>query len=491
MRAKLGLVLVVLAAVAGLLWSLGLGFPRAPEAVDAVRVRRGDLEVTVPVSGTVEAHVVDLAFQLPGQLRWIAQEGQQVASGQVLAALEVGELEAEVEQARQAQRAAEEEARRALLQARASAHEVRRARAAVQAARAQAEQARAAWRASAARLAELRAAPREADVQQAEAALRAAEAAVEQARRAWEVQQRLYQEGATSQVQLDAARAQYEAAQAQYEQAKAQLDRVRAGPGREALQAAAEQVAQAQAAWRAALAQVEQAQAALSAAQAAAAQLDRLASVAAARAAQAAAVRRAAEERLRRAVLRAPFSGTVTRVYLQPGAPVSPGVPVLSLAGSARWVTAEVEESDVGKLRAGQRARVTADAYPGVTLAARVRRVGGQVETRLGTRVVRVRLDLDRPVAWRVGTGVDVDVVVRVVPGVLLVPPEAVVSSEDGGSQVYVVDRGVVRVRAVRTGDSGEDAVVVQEGLREGELVAVAEPGRLRDGQRVQVRSVR
>ncbi len=491
MRVKLGLVLVVLAAVAGLLWSLGVGFPRAPEPVDTVRVRRGDLELTLTVSGTVEAHTVDLAFQLPGRVRWVVPEGQRVGSGQALAALEAGELEAEVEQARQAQRAAEEEARRALVQAQASRHEVRRAAAAVRAARAQAEQARAAWRAAVARLEELRAAPREVDVEQAEAALRAAAAALEQARRTLEVQQRLYQEGAISQVQLDAARAQYDAAKAQYEQAKAQLDRIRAGPGREAVQAATEQVAQARAAWRAAMAQVEQAEAALSGARAAAEQADALARLAAARTAQAVAARRAAEERLRRAVLRAPFSGTVLRVYLQPGAMASPGVPVLALASPARWVTAEVEEADVGKLRVGQRAWVTADAYPGLRLTAHLRQIGSRVETRMGSRVVRVRLDLDRPVMLRVGTTVDVDVVLRVISRVLLAPPEAVISSEDGGSQVYVVDRGVVRVRSVRTGERDEDHVVVLEGLREGELVAVAEPGRLRDGQRVRVRSVR
>jgi HlyD family secretion protein len=490
-RVKLGFLLVVLAAVAGLLWSLGLGFPRAPEAVDATRVRRGDLEVTLAVSGVVDAEAVELVFPLAGRLRRVVEEGQTVAAGQVLAELEAGELEADLDQARQARRAAEEEVARAGAQLAASVQEVRRARAGLEAVRAHAQQALAAWSAAQARLAELRASPGQAEVRQGEAAAEAARAAWEETRRVLEVQERLFREGATSQAQLEVARAQHDAARARYQQAQAHLDRIRQGPGREVLWAAEEQVKQAHYAYLAALSQEEQARAAWSAAQAAARQSQAVLRAARARVAQAAAAERAAGERLRRAVLKAPFAGTVTRVYVREGATVSPGVPVLTVAGLARWVTAEVEEADVGKIRVGQEARVSADAYPGLRLTARVTRVAGQVEARPGSRVVRVRLDLGRPLALRVGTGVDVDVVLRKVPGALLVPVEAVASAADGGSQVYVVERGVVRVRQVRTGERNEDTVVILEGLREGDLVALAEPGRLREGHRVRLRSVR
>ncbi|MCS7234793.1 MAG: efflux RND transporter periplasmic adaptor subunit [Armatimonadetes bacterium] len=255
--------------------------------------------------------------------------------------------------------------------------------------------------------------------------------------------------------------------------------------------AAREQVEQAEAARQLAAAQLQQARAGLAAARAGVQQAERLAAAAEDRAAQAAAARRAAEARRSRGVLRAPFSGQVTRVYLRGGAFTSPGLPVLTLADSTRWVTAEVEEADVGKVRVGQRARITADAYPSLVVPGRVARVADQVEVKLGTRVVRVRVELDSPVPLRVGTGVDVDIVVRTVPAALLVPLEAVVSVADGATQVYVVRDHVVRVQPVRTGDRNEDHAAVLEGLSEGDLVALAEPGRLRHGQRVRVRSVR
>ena len=198
MRTKLGLLVVVLAAVAGLLWSLGVGFPSAPGPVDAFRVRRGDLEVTLAVTGVVEARTVDLAFSVPGRLLRVAAEGEQVAAGQVVATLEAGELQADVEQARHAQRAAEEEVHRARAQVRASMEEVRRAAGAVQAALAQVQQAQANVGVARARLQELRATPRREDLQQAEAAWKAAHAAWEQARQVLQAQEELYRQAAPS-----------------------------------------------------------------------------------------------------------------------------------------------------------------------------------------------------------------------------------------------------------------------------------------------------
>ncbi len=255
-----------------------------------------------------------------------------------------------------------------------------------------------------------------------------------------------------------------------------------------------EELPAALAAWKEELARLDAAAdlAALEAAaqQAQAAYEQEARAVSKARAAASEASWRAAVARLEQAALRAPFDGVVTRVYVQPGATVGPSLPVLSFAAPGGWVVAEVDEADVGRVRLGQRARVKADAYPGVAVGARVTRVGGQVEVRTGTRVVRVRLELDRPVPFRVGTSVDVDLLLRTVPDVLLIPAEAVTSLEDGGAQVYVVEGGVVRVRRVRAGERNDRYAAVLDGLREGELVALVEPGRLRDGQRVLVRSV-
>src|SRR3990172_2943535 len=76
-------------------------------------------------------------------------------------------------------------------------------------------------------------------------------------------------------------------------------------------------------------------------------QAQALASAAAANTQQAEAAARAARVRAARAQLRAPFDGTVTRIYLNPGAPAAPGIPVLALVTDDGWVIADVDEADI------------------------------------------------------------------------------------------------------------------------------------------------
>src|SRR3990172_6974074 len=221
-------------------------------------------------------------------------------------------------------------------------------------------------------------------------------------------------------------------------------------------------------------------------------QAESAAAAARARAEQAGGAVRAATARLARAQLRAPFDGVVTRVLLNAGSPVGPGVPVASLAAAGGWITADVDEADIGQVRLDQTARITADAYPGRTFAGRVTRVGRAVEVRLGTRVVRVRIDLDGSAGLRVGTSVDVQLLLQAIPDALLAPAEAVIASaNDGAPHVFLIEGGRLRRRDVRTGAGNDEFIVILDGLKEGDLVAVGEPARLRDGLKVRVVAVR
>lgn len=456
--------LLLAVAAAGLVWSLRVVFPSSVVEVEAVRVRRGTLEVTLPVAGAFEARTVDLSFDAPGRLETVdVHEGQTVVAGALLATVNAQEARAGTDQAAEAVRAAERESERAA--------------AAVDAATRQAQQAQFALRTARATLAQLRAAPQPGELRQADAAVDAARSAVEEARRTLERTEQLVREGAMSQAQLDAARAQLVAAEARHRQAVAQRDLLRAGARPEVVTVAEEQVGQAQAAWEAARANVRQAEATASAARA--------------RVAQAGAALRAAEARLSRAGLRAPFAGIVTRVFFNSGSPVAPSIPVVSLAAPGGWVTAEVDEADIGRVRVGQTARVTADAYPGRTFSGRVTAVGRQVDIRLGTRVVRVRIDLDTPAGMRVGTSVDVEVIVRTIPEAILAPVEGVIAAANGAPHVFVVEDNVLRRREVRAGPGNDEFITITAGLREGELLGIAEGAKLRDGMRVRVVSVR
>jgi HlyD family secretion protein len=67
---------------------------------------------------------------------------------------------------------------------------------------------------------------------------------------------------------------------------------------------------------------------------------------------------------LAQAVVRAPFTGTVTVRHREPGEAVSPGAPVLTLQDlGERWVRVYVPGDEVGRLALGQCAEIAADGY--------------------------------------------------------------------------------------------------------------------------------
>ncbi|WBV44745.1 efflux RND transporter periplasmic adaptor subunit [Pseudoroseomonas cervicalis] len=113
---------------------------------------------------------------------------------------------------------------------------------------------------------------------------------------------------------------------------------------------------------------------------------------------------RAAEAELELARMRAPIAGTILTLYVRPGDPVG-NDGLLDMADLERMdVVADVYETDLPRLRLGQRAEVLVPGHP-ERLGATLREIGWQVRrtTQAGTdpvaavdaRTVPVRLTLD------------------------------------------------------------------------------------------------
>jgi membrane fusion protein (multidrug efflux system) len=73
----------------------------------------------------------------------------------------------------------------------------------------------------------------------------------------------------------------------------------------------------------------------------------------------------------------APEDGLATKLSVQAGQLIQIGQPLAELVPSRTYVVANFKETQVGRMRAGQTARVRIDAFPGVELAARVESLSG------------------------------------------------------------------------------------------------------------------
>lgn len=92
------------------------------------------------------------------------------------------------------------------------------------------------------------------------------------------------------------------------------------------------------------------------------------------------------------------MNGIVTERPQDPGDLAQPGQPVLKAADPATLqVVCAVEENDLSKLRAGDKAYVVLDAMPETALEAHILRIGSQVNTTNGTVETRVVLEKKRP----------------------------------------------------------------------------------------------
>lgn len=76
-------------------------------------------------------------------------------------------------------------------------------------------------------------------------------------------------------------------------------------------------------------------------------------------------------------ILCAPISGSVARLAVRPGETLSPGLTVISLVQPGNsWVTANIEEKKISRVKQGQKVEVRIDTYPGQVFQGRVATVG-------------------------------------------------------------------------------------------------------------------
>jgi membrane fusion protein, multidrug efflux system len=194
-------------------------------------------------------------------------------------------------------------------------------------------------------------------------------------------------------------------------------------------------------------------------------------------------------------VLRAPFDGTITARYADPGAllPAATGTttaaqPLLEIAQLDKLrVALQLAQDEAARVQVGD--QVTLELSPDEPpLVARVSRLSQSLDSR--TRTMLCEIDLLRPPAGLYpGAFVTASIVLHGAQRVL-VPTDALVGK---GGQLFVptVQEGHVHLRKVRLGLDDGANVEVLEGLREGELVALNLGSEIADGAAVRVQAER
>jgi HlyD family secretion protein len=204
--------------------------------------------------------------------------------------------------------------------------------------------------------------------------------------------------------------------------------------------------------------------------------------------------------------IRAPFTGTVLRKEAEVGEVVAPSVgggltrgAVVTMADLATLeVEVDVNEAYIGRIRHGQTAAITLDAYPEASFAGSVRQVVPTADRQRATVQVKVGiLDRDPRILPEMGARVDFSgeplpltggggSAAPAGPAAVRVPASAV-REHGGATVVWLVREGLLEARPVQAGPVSAGFREIRSGLAGGERVVVDGIASPRAGMRVKV----
>jgi HlyD family secretion protein len=200
---------------------------------------------------------------------------------------------------------------------------------------------------------------------------------------------------------------------------------------------------------------------------------------------------------LERTRLVAPFDGIIAKIngelneYVTPSPPGIATPPTVELLDtSCFYVIAPIDEVDAPAVKINMDARVIMDAFGEKHFPARVRRIDPYVLDReKQARTVDVEVEFinsDKENDFLAGYSADVEIIIEVQNNVLRIPTQALLDS----SRVFVYQprSRTLQERSVKIGLSNWDNTQIIEGLQEGESVVIStdRPG-LEDGVRVSI----
>ncbi|MGH7754004.1 MAG: efflux RND transporter periplasmic adaptor subunit, partial [Gemmatimonadales bacterium] len=205
---------------------------------------------------------------------------------------------------------------------------------------------------------------------------------------------------------------------------------------------------------------------------------------------------------LENTVIRAPFTGTVLRKEAEIGEVVAPSVgggltrgAVVTMADlTTLEVEVDVNEAYIARVRKGQAAKITLDAYPDTAFRGEVRQVVPTADRQRATVQVKVSI-LDRDPRILPEMGARVDFIEPEAAGAPIAAetgspprfrvPASAVRDQAGQSVVWLVREGRLEVRPVQAGPVSGGYREIRGGLAGGELLLVGGVEQPREGMRV------
>jgi HlyD family secretion protein len=201
--------------------------------------------------------------------------------------------------------------------------------------------------------------------------------------------------------------------------------------------------------------------------------------------------------------IRAPVNGVITRKLVEVGGIVSDGTRGAAVSSGGQLQPkgiaeiaqldalefhADVDQTDIGSLKRGQRVTIALDAFPDRRFQGTVDETTiSNTEESSGRVRYKVRVALEKSDApVRLGMTGTADFILARKENILTLP-SSVVSQREGEEFVFVIEDGKARQHPIRIGLRNDDLVEVVSGLQLGAQVIHQGRSKVKDGQPVEV----
>jgi len=172
-----------------------------------------------------------------------------------------------------------------------------------------------------------------------------------------------------------------------------------------------------------------------------------------------------------------PIAGIVIHIDIPvAGVNITPATAVFTIADpSTMKFVANVDEADIGKVRIGQKAEITLDAYPDEKIEGTVGKIAfASVTTKGGGTAypVEIYLPENKDLQFKVGMNGDLEITIAGAKDVLSIPTESI-TEKDNKKFVRIIQGRQIKQVEVKTGLVTETETQITEGLIGGETIIV------------------
>ncbi|MDD2935557.1 MAG: efflux RND transporter periplasmic adaptor subunit [Candidatus Pacebacteria bacterium] len=176
-------------------------------------------------------------------------------------------------------------------------------------------------------------------------------------------------------------------------------------------------------------------------------------------------------------VISSPINGVVTKKNIEVGEIVQPNVPAFSVISTSKYeIETNVPEADVSKIKVGNKAKITLDAYEDDEIFyAHIISIEPAETIIEGVSAYKTALQFDKEdEKIKSGMTANMDIMTDSREGVLFIPFRALIT--EGGKFVEVLnDDGTIEKKTVETGMRSSDGrIEIVSGLKEGEKVVTS-----------------